>query len=200
MKQTGKHGEMTMKKRTIRTFLLGLIVFVSVAWWSFAQEKGDGNVLNSAADKSVAIRFFYDPPGDSFLFPLIFRVADPNDPRYNTAPLLDAGRTAYLSLSDMRRLLPDLAHLPLLWRHAETVEAFGSYNVLQLTDTMDVKVVSSHGTARAAIPSKKVCETLSSMDSAISTPRALWEFQLFRRNYGCKVPAFDIKKYPDHWE
>jgi hypothetical protein len=178
---------------------LTLAALFAMSSASYAQTTGDGNVLNSPADESVAIRFFFQPPGDSFHAPLIFRVVDEKDPRLNTAPILDSGRTAYISLSDMQRLLPAVTHLPLLWRHAETVEVFGSSRVLQLVDTMDITVVSSHGTARAALDPKKICETLKPMDSAIKTPRALWEFQLFRIGYGCKVPGFNYDAYPDHW-
>jgi hypothetical protein len=40
-----------------------------------------------------------------------------------------------------------------------------------------------------------MCETLSRFDAAFQAPRALWEFQLFRRGFGCKVPDFDDRKY-----
>lgn len=189
---------MPLKNRKARVFRLLLAVLVCATSLGYAQTTGDGNVLNSPADETVAIRFFFQPAGDYFHVPLVFRVVDQKDSRLNTAPILDSGRTAYVSLSDMQVLLPAVTHLPLLWRHAETVEFFGSSRVLQLADTMDITIVSSHGTARAALDPTKICETLSAMDSALKTPRALWEFQLFRLGYGCRVPGFNHNAYPDH--
>jgi hypothetical protein len=188
---------MTLIDRLARASQVAVILLVGVASSLHAQTTGDSNVLNSPADGSVAIRFFFQPPGDNFHVPLIFRVVDRKDPRYNTAPILDSGRTAYISLSDMQRLLPAVTHLPLLWRQAETVEVFGSFRILQLTDTMDIEIVSLHGAARAAVVPKKVCPTLSSLDSALKTSRALWEFRLFQTNYDCPISGFDYDAYPD---
>jgi hypothetical protein len=139
-------------------------------------------VLNSPADKSVAIRFFYYPPGDSLFLPLIFRVVAPDDPRLNTATISDAGRIAYISLSDMERLLPAVAHLPLLWHEAAKEEVLGSSTALPLSDDMEITVVSSHGTARAAVEPGRICKALGRLDSALKPPRALCEFQFFRKN------------------
>jgi 5-hydroxyisourate hydrolase-like protein (transthyretin family) len=187
---------MATAERSLKKCCLYLLVSVCLTSSTYAQ-RGDGNVLNSPADKSVAIRFFFQPPGDHFHIPLIFRVVDPNDSRLNTAPILDEGRTAYITLSDMQQLLPDVTRLPLLWASGKIVEVFGSSTILSPSYATEVTIVSSHGTASAAIEPKKICRTLGAMDSALKTPRALWEFQLFRTNYGCRVPGFNYHSYPE---
>jgi len=177
-----------------------LLVIVAVMTLpGHAQETGDGNVLRSPADKSVAIRFFLQPPGDYLHVALVFRVVDEKDPRLDTAPILDSGRTAYITLPEMQQLLPAVTQLPLLWRQAGTIEVFGSSRVLPLIDDMDITIVSSHGTARALLDHMKICDRLNPLDSAFKTPRARWEFGLFRIAYGCKVPRFNSDAYPDHW-
>jgi hypothetical protein len=187
---------MISENRMTQTCWLLLVAILGATSLDCAQTTGDGNVLNSPADESVAIRLFFQPPGDYFHAPLIFRVVDQKDPRLNTAPILDSGRTVHISLSEMQQLLPAVTHLRLLWRQAEIVEVLGSSRVLGLAITMDITIVSSHGTARAALGPKNICAALSPMDSALKSPRALWEFQLFRLGYGCKVPGFDYDAYP----
>lgn len=186
--------------RLSQRFCLSFAVLVGAVTFSYAQKVGDGNVRNSPADASTAIRFFFQPPGSYFHVPLILQVAEPKDRRLNTAPLLDAGRTAYISLSEMQQLLPKVTHLVLLWQQGDIVEVFGSASVLPLAHAMDVTIVSSHGTARAAIQPDDICKTLGAMDSALKTPRALWEFQFFRLQYGCRIPGFRRDAYPERYQ
>jgi hypothetical protein len=109
MKRRGAMGSLNRTMRAFWPILFALAGFTPRS--NYAQASGDGNVRNSPADASVAIRFFFQPPGDYFHVPLIFRVAGQKDQRLNTAPLLDAARTAYISPADMQRLLPAVAHL-----------------------------------------------------------------------------------------
>lgn len=151
------------------------------------------------ADKAIAIRFFYHPPGDYFHFPLIFRPVDEADPRLNTAPMTTEGRTAYISIAEMRQLIEGLSHSDLSWQESEKVEALGGYRGLRDgSESMEILVVCSKGTARANLDPKKICKTLAPLDAALKAPRALWEFQGFRLNYGCKIPGFKYGEYPDH--
>jgi hypothetical protein len=64
---------------------------------------------------------------------------------------------------------------------------------------MEIRVVSPKGTAVATVSPKRICPTLEPLDAALATSRALWEFQLFRVEDGCKVPGFNNQAYPDHW-
>ena len=45
---------------------------------------------------------------------------------------------------------------------------------------------------------KQICERLAPLDAALKQPRALWEFQLFRVDYGCHVPGFNRNAFPEH--
>lgn len=174
-----------------------LVAIVGTTMPSYAQATGDGNVVNSSADESVAIRFYLQLSGDYFKVPLVFRVVDRKDHRFNTAPVLDSGRTAYITLAEMQKLLPALVQSGLSWLQGQIVEIFGSSIVIPRTETMQVTILSSHGTALAALDPKKICKTLSPLDSDLTTPRALWEFQAFRIPYGCTVPGFNYNAYPD---
>ncbi|MHB8486278.1 MAG: hypothetical protein ACYDCM_11225 [Candidatus Acidiferrales bacterium] len=155
-------------------------------------------LLECPADETAAIRFFYNSGPDYFHFPLIFRAVSQGDPRLNTAPMGVEGRTAYISRTEMRQLIQKLAHSDASWQESEKVEALGSFKQLRSSDSMEILIVCSKGTTRAKVDPKTICETLKLLDSALKTPRALWEFQLFRQGYGCHVPGFNPDAYPDH--
>ena len=156
-------------------------------------------VLNSPVNENTAVRFFYQPvPSDVFHFPLVFRPVGEADPRLNTAPMREEGRTAYISFAEMRALLDKLAQADLTWQESEKVEALGSYKTIEDRNDMEVFVTCSKGTARALIAPKAICKSLTPLDDALKTPRALWELQIFRLNYNCKVPGFPYDAYPDH--
>jgi hypothetical protein len=185
--------------RPAYTWWLLLAVLTSTSSLRCQQAVQKKSVLDSPVDENAAVRFFYNPSnGGYFHFPLIFRPVAPEDPRLNTAPMSTEGRTAYISLSEMRQLLQGLRHSDLSWQESEKVEILGSFKKLAITDSMEVTVVSSQGTAKAAIDAKKICDTLKPLDSALKAPRGLWEFQLFRQGYGCQVPGFNFEAYPDH--
>ena len=181
------------------------LVFLLVAGGGRAQSNQKHervSVLNSPIDEKTVVRFFYQPPGDYLHAPLVFHVVEEGNPLLNTAPMREEGRTAYISLPEMRELVQALAHSNLAWRESETVELLGSYKKLTLAgvglDNMEALVVLSNGTAKAQIAPKAICKTLKPLDAALKTPRALWESQGFRLNYGCKVPGFKHDAYPDH--
>jgi len=184
--------------RTAQICSLVLAIIMSITLLCSGQADEKRNVLKAPVDENTAIRFFYQPAGDYFHFPLVFRSVDPKDPRLNTAPMTTEGRTAYISLSEMQELMQALSHLRLSWQESARVELLESFRKLKITDTMVITAVSSDGRAIANLNPKKICETFKPLDSALKTPRALWEFQGFRLNYGCKVPGFEHDAYPDH--
>jgi len=100
----------------------------------------------------------------------------------------------------MHDLLERLWQLHISWKESDTAEAFGPSYKAKGVGFLDITIVSPKGTARGSVGSGDVCEGLKSLDSAVKTPRALWEFQMYRWFDGCTVPGFDPKKYPDHWE
>ncbi len=191
---------MISMNRTIQIPWLIMAGLMSTAVLSSCQAVNKKNVLNSPVDENTAVRFFYNPAGDYFHFPLVFRAVGQKDPRLNTAPMLIEGRTAYISFSEMQQLMQGLARSGLLWRQSEKVEVLRSFKVEPpWVEHLEITVVSSKGTARASLDPKNICETLKRLDSALKTPRALWEFQRLRLNYDCKVPGFIYDAYPDHY-
>jgi hypothetical protein len=160
------------------------------------------SILRSPTDEKTVVRFFYQPPGDYFHAPLVFRAVQEGNALLNTGPMREEGRNAYISVAEMRELVQTLTHSNLAWQESETVETLGSYKKLSLDgvglDDMDVRVVLSNGTTKAQIAPKAICKNLKALNSALKTPRAIWEFQGFRLNYGCKVPRFKPDAYPDH--
>jgi hypothetical protein len=159
----------------------------------------DTSGLDVRAGQRTAVRFFYEPPGNSYFHtPLVFVAVSDEDPRLNSAPSLESGRTAFVRVSEMKSLLDGLRRLGLAWRVAPERTSFGPAINLDHTGKMDITVISSNATAIASIEPKHICRDLSSLDSALSTPRALWELQKFAFSYDCNVPGFDNEAYPDH--
>lgn len=155
-------------------------------------------VLNSPVDEKTAVRFFYDPAGDYFHVPLIFRGVGHGDPLLDTAPMSAEGRTAFVSLAEMRQLTEALARSGLAWQESESTAVLGSYKALPVSNDMEVLIAYSKAKAVARIPAASICKTLEPLDSALKSPRGLWEFQGFRLNYDCKVAGFKKNAYPDH--
>jgi hypothetical protein len=165
---------------------------------SSSQTPSQGHTLTLPADKDSVVRFFYQPDHNNYFHvALLFRVVDENDPRWNTAPVFDVGRTAYISFSEMQELNTALSVAHLSWEESTTVEALETYKTIHSYRGMGIKILSSKGTAKTTISADKICEALAPLDAALRTPRALWEFQLYRLQYDCRVPNFDPKAYPD---
>jgi hypothetical protein len=192
-----------MSSRGLDSWLLALAV-IALSAGELLPTQGHGGpvALNAPIDEKTAIRFFYDPSGDYFHAPVVFRAAERGSSQINTAPMREEGRTAYITLEEMGDLARALSRSGLGWQASDTVEALGSYKELPLAgiglDTMDVRLVSSRGTSKAQISPKAICTILKPLDVALKTPRALWEFQGYRLNYGCKVSGFKYDAYPDH--
>ena len=189
---------MSLKNRTAHTWWLVLGALASATLLSPRQGVHRKPVLNAPVDENTAIRFFYHNEEEYYHFPLIFREVKQLDPRINTAPMTVEGRTAYVPLAEIERLIQALSRSDLSWQESQKIEALGGFRQLRWSDRMEILIVCSKGTARANLDPKKICETLKPLDSALKTPRALWEFQLFRQGYDCKVPGFNFEAYPDH--
>jgi len=193
-----------MMSKSMSFWALPLIfpLVVGGGWAQLGQKHKQVSFLNSAVDEKTVVRFFYYPAGDYIRIPLLFRVVEEDNPVLNTAPMREEGRTVYISLPEMRNLVQALTRSGLGWEETEAVEVLGSYKDLTRAgiglDTMDVRVVTAKGTAKADISPRAICMILKPLDAALKTPRPLWEFQGFRLNYGCKVPGFKPHSYPDH--
>jgi len=177
---------------------LSVLAILTSAPWASGQAASRGHALTLVAGKDSVVRFFYQPPdGEYFHFALLFRVIKKHDPRWNTTSYSDVGLAAYISISDMQRLTAKMKRLPLQWDQSETVETLETYRTIHSYGYgMGIKMLAASGTAKALIVPDKICETLASLDDALRTPRALWEFQSFRLQYHCQVPGFNLDAYP----
>jgi hypothetical protein len=177
-----------------------LLVTVTTAPGTSSQVPNQNHALTLVADKDSVVRFFFVPVYNNYFHvALLFRVVEENDPRRNTAPLLDVGRTAYISFSEMRGLFAALSVEPLSWEESAKIEELETSKTIRNDGRMDIKILSSGGTAKSGIPPKRMCEALAKFDTALRTPRARWEFQFFRRQFDCRVPNFDPSAYHDRY-
>jgi hypothetical protein len=188
---------MLLKAFILWVLALTLIVIGGADIVLSQQSQEKGFVFNSPVGEDTAVRFFYQPVGDYFHHPLVFRAVEKGDPRLDAGPMSAEGRIDYISVPEMQQLLQDLAHANLTWQESEKVETLGTFKELQITDTMEILVVTAKGTAKAQVRPTKICETLKSLDSVLTTERDLWEFQAFRIGYDCKIPGFKYDAYPD---
>lgn len=188
----------TMRKAK-RSFwlLVPLSALIVLLGWAQSSENKGGFGSQTSAD--TAIRFFYQPAGNYFHAPLIFQVVGENDPQLATAPMSDAGRSAFIRLSEMKALTQGLERLGLTWKTSQKAEVFGPAIDLNSTGNMDITIRFSKSTALAELDPKNICSALDTLGQSLSTPRAQWEFQKFRLNYGCSVPGFNPEAYPDHF-
>ena len=106
--------------------------------------------------KSIT-RKLYDPAGDYFHAPPVFHGVTEGNSLLNTAPMQEEGRTAYITLSEMRELLQGLAHVDLAWQNSETFEGLGSYKKLPVSDDMEIFVGSSTARAKTKIAPTRIC-------------------------------------------
>jgi hypothetical protein len=189
---------MTSVNRVFSLILPVILTACGVVCCCSCQTPAGLNVLSARVSKDTAVRLFFDP-GNYFHPPLIFRVVAASDPRLNTAPLLPEGRTAFITEFEMGSLVKRFQRMGLSWKESKERVVFGdSRKILPTFDGLSIVVLSA-GTAESGIDSTKICEDLAPLDSALSTPRALWEFQIFRSEFKCKVPGLNGQAYPDHW-
>ena len=155
-------------------------------------------VLTSPVDDSTVVRFYYHPPNaNRYVYPLVLRVAAADDERMKVAPVLAEGRTVHISPSEMQELVVGMTRSITMGQQTRGVVVLEPWEMIPITQAMDVILIFSKGAARGAILPKDICKTLGSLDSAVTTPRAHWEFQRFRLYHGCRVPGFDDAKYSD---
>lgn len=174
-----------------------LLVILAGAPWISSQVANQRHPLTLTADKDSVVRFFFFPAHNNYFHvALLFRVVEEKDPRWNTAPVFDEGRTAYISFSEMQSLFAALSAEPLSWEESPKIEELETYKTIHSDGRMGIKILSSGGTAKSGIPPKQMCDALARLDPVLRTPRALWEFQFFRQQFDCRVPNFDFKAYP----
>jgi len=181
----------------LRAIRLMVSVTVLAASCGFSQSSTKLNVLGSPVDRATAVRLYFSP-GDYRHPPLLLCVVASDDPRMNTAPMLQQGRTAYISATDMQHFLQGLKRMGPSWKESKKRVQFGNDGRWLPNDAMVIVAVAQRGTAEARVDPAAICKKLAPLDSALSTPRARWEFQEFRTQYKCVVPGSNREAYLDH--
>ncbi len=195
---------MIIRNRAVYLLWLFAIVWLNAKSLRSSQSGDTKTSLAPAysTDDSVLVRFCDLDEENYFHIPLIFRGVKVGDQRLNTAPIVpQEGRTAYVSGEELDELIRRLGQSDLSWKESKEIESIKwdlPKGHLPCSAEMEVLVVSSKGSWRAKISPKKLCAELVALDPAFHSPRALWEFQLFRHGYGCKVRGFNFEAYPDH--
>jgi hypothetical protein len=191
-----------MKEQFLNGLAFGLLQVALVACQVvYGQSAPVRDSLAVPVNGNTAVTFFY-LPANSYLHPaLIFRVAKPGSPLMNTAPITNrGGRMPYISIEEMRDLIELLAHSDLSWRKSKQVEIPRTPSFSETTGKLEIKVISSDGTALSLSNPDSLCQTLAPLDAVLKQPRARWEFQLFRVDYHCQVSGFNRYAYPEHDE
>lgn len=189
---------MTAMNPLRRTILMAVLAVSGMMTSCYGQKPAESSLLSAPVNENTAVRLFLNSE-NYFHAPLILRVVALNDPRLNTAPMLKEGRTSYISETEMLHFMKGLQKMGLSWKESKERIEFEDATKIPPVYAMVIVVISSGGTTEAGFDPAKICENLAPLDAALSTPRALWEFQLFRSEYKCSVPGLNGQAYPDHW-
>ena len=181
-----------------RLVVCSLLFSAFAACWGRQAAKRHSS-LKTAADQPIIVRFFYQPALSSRHPALLFRVVGDNDSRLNTMSIAESGYNVFITSGEMMELVQRLSHAALLWQESNNVDTPQPFKGPVLTDGMEIKVFSQKGTEKSLIAVKQICATLEQLDSVFKEHRALWEYQMFRRDDGCSVPGLNQEAYPDHW-
>jgi hypothetical protein len=182
--------------------LITLMLSISLALLTLSSNlrAQNGSATKVGVDESTMIRLFFRPHSGDYLRPaLLFRVVREDDPKWNTAPISPLGRSAYISLAEMNALADMMLQSHLAWRVSSTPTEIVPFIKLPLAREMKITIFTFSSTADGSVPPAKVCDVLARFNSAITVPRAHWEFQMYRRMYQCKVENVDPYAYPDHY-
>jgi hypothetical protein len=96
---------MRSKSVTFFVFLPAILVAALVGRVQADRGQERISVLTSPVDERTAVRFFFQPAGDYFHYPLLFRVAEEGSRPLHSSPMQEEGQTAYISISEMRELV-----------------------------------------------------------------------------------------------
>ncbi|MGB8028101.1 MAG: hypothetical protein WCF30_00415 [Terracidiphilus sp.] len=79
---------------------------------------------------------------------------------------------------------------------SKKVEPFLPFNKRPFRNYFEITVVSSSGTASLRIRLTRMCGELGKLDSAMPTPRILWQFQTLRWDHGCVIAGYSNEEMP----
>lgn len=186
---------MNLPRSTARAALLACILSAALALSAPAQKQSA--VLSAASDPGSTITFVWLPDeGIQFRNPITFHTVPAGDSRLHSADL-HAGESwnAWVDAAEMGRLVERLRWFNVKWAESHRGAALKDLEAKLAPDTLEIVVESSAGAARSTTR-HAVCDQLSQLDSALTSPRVLWLFQLFRVNRGCVVQGFDRTRIP----
>jgi hypothetical protein len=186
---------MKLKWAFIRMPLLMIFVpsFLSAPNSSAQDQKA---VSKLTIDGNTAVRFLFRRPNANYALPaLIFRVADAGSPNWNAAPIDRYGRSAYISLSQMRSLIRQLDGDGIPWQVSSATESIEPFEKTPISENLLISIYAANGMATSTIPPKVFCKLLSQLNKVIEMKRAHWEFEYFRRGCGCQVPGYKSDAY-----
>lgn len=184
-------------KTNARQLLFIFITLLTVE--ATAQKPTHSAILNSPVTDSTAVSFFWFGDMDSnFRSPINFYVVSEGDRKLHTVAVESAGHqwNAFVSASEMELLINGLKALGLPWVDSSGRAVFKDSFKRTNSGFLEITVVSSEATSKAYIRIARMCDELSQLDSAMPTPRILWQFQLFRVDNGCDVPGYNNSVIP----
>jgi hypothetical protein len=155
-------------------------------------------VSKLTVDGNTAIRFNFRRANANYVLPaLIFRVTDAGSSNWDTAPIDRYGRSAFISVVEIRSLLQGLDKSRIFPQLSSTIEPIEPFEETPLSENLVVTIYASDGRATASILPKRICESLARLNDLIERKRAHWEFEYFRLGCGCKVSGHNYDAYPN---
>ena len=150
-------------------------------------------VLDAPVTEKTAVSFYWFGDEDShFRLPINFYVVrDADDRLHRVKWNFPRFVSAFITASEMNELIGRLKGLNLEWFESKRREEFK--DGVDRTDgrmILEIAVLSSNSTSRSGIRIAQMCDKLARLDSAMPTPRILWQFQTFRWDNGCEVPGY----------
>lgn len=178
--------------------LLFMIVLFQLPLPIKSSAKSPKGISGLEVNDRTAVRFLLRRPNANYVLPpLIFRVAGAGNSDLNTAPIDQRGRSPYISLQEMKRLVRSLEEDHLLWQISSPAASIEPFEEIVPNPNLFITIYSEKGMATSSISPNAFCRILSRANQTIEVKRAHWEFEYFRRGCGCKVPGYKGNEYPN---
>lgn len=156
-------------------------------------------LLDSPVNEKCAVSFYWFGDMEShFRDPINFFTVPDADGRLHKVELPDSDRqvNVFVSSTEMKRILEGLKALDLSWVDLRGRETFKDKFHRRGSDMLDITLVNTEATAKTSIRIARMCDELDRLDSAMPTPRILWQFRTFRWDNGCYVHGYDNSAMP----
>jgi hypothetical protein len=125
-------------------------------------------VSKLTVDGNTAVRFSFRRPNANYALPaLIFRVAEVGSSNWDTAPIDRYGRTAYISLPEIRSLIRELDTNGIFPQVTSTNQPMEPFEDIPIGEDVVVTIYASNGTATANIHPKEICKSLAQFNTLL---------------------------------